>query len=221
MKAANTMNATTPPSDLCNGTWARHAEAAAALGISPSTLHRRIAAKQLQVKREHGRVLVWLATPSHQTTATVTPRTEHRDDQPMHRVTTPGETQATLQRDTSDNKPPQDQEDVVLVEHHEIGNITALTATIKQAIRVLERALEAERHRADEAAARVREVEMHLRHVEQAAAMHQERAHQYERETERLREQLTLPAPPSTEVPPPIDKEKKTRWWTFRWIVED
>jgi len=78
------------------------------------------------------------------------------------------------------------------------------------AVAALERALEAERARANEERARSVALEAELLAAREAAAMHQERSRNLEEETKRLRAQLALP-PTQPEPVPSTDPMEELR----------
>jgi len=200
---------TTPViADTPDGHWAGYAEAASTLGISPSTLQRRIASGQLITKKDHGRSLVWIGEDGQPTRTIVTTVAKGQSDSRASQDVEVTENDPDF-HDSREYLGSQSANGAVSPDTPDTQTVSALTATLGQAISALERALDTERQRVDEAQEYARQVERQLHQVEQAAAMHQERSRLYEEELGRLREQLALPSPALTVT------ERRSPWWMF------
>jgi len=174
--------------------WLSPAQAAAALGVSERTIHRRLAIRRYAVRHVDGRTLV--CVPADRQADGFTRGTADMSDT----ASSPSDISTDVLSDRSD---------AVLMRPTPATDMAdGVTDTVRQAIGVLERLLEQERLRAAEERGRVERERERAGTAEQAAAMWQERARNLEVQVEQL---LALPA---------HEEERTRRWWQW-WRRKD
>ena len=174
--------------DRQDGRWVSPAQAAATLGVSERTIHRRLAANRYRVRHVDGRTLVHL--PS--------------DRRPTHFAQQVSDADPTAAGDASDDVTDTSDDHLERPTLNDRQPTDAMADAVSQAIGVLDRLLEQERRRTEEERSHADQERERASAAEQAAAMWQERARNLETQVEQL---LALPA---HEAEPP-----GRRWWQF------